>query len=215
MNIDEAKQLACSLMSEWGLLDKDWLFVIDENNAKGAQARMGQCRYKPQEIAVSRWVIDLNPEPVVRDIILHEIAHAIAGEAGDKGHGEIWQAVCAIVGCKPCEHYAIENTIQPFKMYVATCDACGCTITKYKRPTKRRHACTCNRDWPAHRRPLLEYATVDATFIGNAVDGYTEGDHYDLRIPNLIAELKSATCPKAKKNIRARLRRLGHKGGLS
>lgn len=64
---------------------------------------MGSCRYKGGvafEITLSfkTFQHDAN-RPELRDTILHEIAHAIAGIKA--GHGPVWRAVARKIGAKP------------------------------------------------------------------------------------------------------------------
>ena len=73
MNLDQAEQLALSLMREHGLLPR-WSFAFDR-----AERRFGSCNERKRRITLSAAIVRLNSESEVRDTILHEIAHALVG----------------------------------------------------------------------------------------------------------------------------------------
>jgi predicted SprT family Zn-dependent metalloprotease len=131
MTLREARVLANELMEEHmpGLRDDGWDFVFD--NAKG---RCGVCKFKSRTIGLSRHYVRLNadqPEEI-RDTILHEIAHAIAGPGA--GHGREWKLIAMSVGARPIRCAPMSVVMPPrraFKWF-ATCNACG---HEYKRRT--------------------------------------------------------------------------------
>ena len=53
---------------------------------------LGLCRYRERRIELSRHFVWANGEGIVRDTILHEIAHALGGERA--GHGVRWKEMC-------------------------------------------------------------------------------------------------------------------------
>ena len=79
MEFAEAEMLGRELMRLFGV--GDWSFGW--NWRKRA---LGLCRYRERKIELSRWFVKANGEGIVRETILHEIAHALAGEKA--GHGE-------------------------------------------------------------------------------------------------------------------------------
>ena len=74
MDLSVAEKLAISLMDRHGLLDKGWHFKYDN-----AVKRFGVCMFRPKVIGLSSKLTLLNDREKVKDTILHEIAHAIAG----------------------------------------------------------------------------------------------------------------------------------------
>src|SRR4051794_12385578 len=92
MEFGEAERAARDLMLLFGLADWDFAW----NWRKRA---LGLCRYRERRIELSRWFVKANGEEMVRETVLHEIAHALAGEKA--GHGDRWKAMCVKVGCKP------------------------------------------------------------------------------------------------------------------
>ena len=152
MNTLQAKKLAIELMSEHGLLDLGWSFEFDT-----AKSRFGVCRFRSKRIGLSEPLTMANDLVQVKDTILHEIAHAIAGHAA--GHGPEWKRVCVRIGCKPERCYSSEDTNIIAGKYRAVCGGCGKEYSRHKRvPRGRRHACPCQnnvRDWS--KKKLLEY----------------------------------------------------------
>ena len=82
MNLYEAAHLAKELMTRHGLAG--WSFEFDH-----ARRRFGRCDYTHRRITLSKPLTFLNPIEEVRDTLLHEIAHALAGERA--GHGAKWR----------------------------------------------------------------------------------------------------------------------------
>lgn len=96
MQLDDCQNLAIMLMRQFNL--KDWTFEFDYH-----KVRFGLCDYQRKVISMSRLLTYLNDESVVKDTILHEIAHALAPYAG---HGPKWRSVCLAIGCKPRACYS-------------------------------------------------------------------------------------------------------------
>ena len=88
----EVAALARELMDAHGL--GNWTFRFS-----GARTRLGECREREQLIRVSlRHAVAGDPE-AVRDTILHEIAHALAGAKA--GHGPAWKVIAKRIGATP------------------------------------------------------------------------------------------------------------------
>jgi predicted SprT family Zn-dependent metalloprotease len=138
-------------MKEHGLLDLGWRFQFDN-----AVRRFGVCKYKAKVIGLSTKLVDINNEERVKNTILHEIAHAIAGYKA--GHGVEWKMVCIRIGAKPERCYSTENTNTPQLKYYAKCGACGETHQKARiKVSNRRVSCICQRGKDWDNRILLEY----------------------------------------------------------
>lgn len=67
---------------------------VDFDNAK---RRAGVCKYGPQVISFSRHFLANAPLDEIRNTVLHEIAHIIAGF--DAHHGPEWVRVAKAIGC--------------------------------------------------------------------------------------------------------------------
>jgi len=130
----EALQLARQLMAAHNV--SDWGFGFNRRKRS-----LGLCRYGEHRIELSAHFVHANDEAAVRDTILHEIAHALAGP--EAGHGSRWKSICRRIGAVPerCDRSAQ----MPTGRWLATCPACGHMYTRHRRPLKgRQYMCrTC------------------------------------------------------------------------
>lgn len=94
MNLTDVTTLAHSLMAEHGIAENGWTFQFDN-----AHKRMGACHYQTKTITVSRHFALAADESEVRDTLLHEIAHVIAGYLA--GHQIQWKVVARRIGATP------------------------------------------------------------------------------------------------------------------
>jgi predicted SprT family Zn-dependent metalloprotease len=134
MNLFAAKKLAHELMHAHGLLP-DWTFAFDK-----AIRRFGSCNERKKRITLSARLTELNSSADVRETILHEIAHALAGVRA--GHGAKWRRTAAAIGCNAQRCYG-EEIRQPPVKYVGRCPTCGYEIRRLRR---RRISCgRCDR----------------------------------------------------------------------
>jgi predicted SprT family Zn-dependent metalloprotease len=133
MHLDAARALALELMRRHGLQDRGWTVRLGE-----AKRRFGSCAYHTKQITLSAPMTELNDEAAVRDIILHEIAHAIAGPKA--GHGKIWKAQARAIGCSADRCYGADVHLPPLQRswFVGTCPGCQRQIL---RRSRRNLAC--------------------------------------------------------------------------
>ena len=66
--------LARELLAAHGLTG--WSFRLNRS-----QVNLGLCRYGPRTVELSSPFVEHNPEEVVRDTLLHEVAHALVAHA--------------------------------------------------------------------------------------------------------------------------------------
>ncbi len=94
MDITNVTSMAQAMMKEHGLLEEGWSFQVDR-----AKARCGCCTFGPNIISISKFYIQGQHVTTqdIRNTILHEIAHALAGP--DAGHGPKWKAIALKIGC--------------------------------------------------------------------------------------------------------------------
>jgi len=111
-----------------------WTVRIDT-----AKRRFGYCRYRDKTISLSSILITINSEQRVRETILHEIAHAIAGYAA--GHGPEWKRVSTSIGGPPNRCSSAEITNIPEGKYTLVCDTCGFSTFRH-RQTNRKKSCS-------------------------------------------------------------------------
>jgi predicted SprT family Zn-dependent metalloprotease len=137
MDPTEAQHLALYLMGQH--LPPDWAFAW--NRRKRA---LGLCRYREKRIELSTHFVYANEVSHVRETILHEIAHALAGQKA--AHGPSWKAMCIRVGCKP-ERCDKGVAVMPSGRWTAQCAACGKQFSRHRRPPARA------RYWCRHCGP--------------------------------------------------------------
>ena len=84
--------MARRLMDEHGLTG--WTLAFVE-----AKRRLGDCHFRHRVIRISRTHALEGSEEQIRDTVLHEIAHAIAGR--EAGHGPLWKVTARRIGATP------------------------------------------------------------------------------------------------------------------
>ena len=121
-------------------LDAGWSFGFDT-----AKTRAGLCNYTAKRITVSRYLAARYQDDEIHQVLLHEVAHAIAGTKA--GHGPRWKAVAAELGYegKRLHDGAIADELAP---WVGTCPA-GHHHYRYRRPTRPLACGRCSRRFDA------------------------------------------------------------------
>ncbi len=135
MTLGVAKQIAKELISKYC---SDYRFSFDK-----AKRRLGRCNNLTKEISISKYYIELNnpSEDKVRDLVLHEIAHALT--PGDH-HGKKWKKKCVELGCST-NRCSDENINVPSK-YELVCPVCS-RVYKMNRIRNTLYYCHCsNKD---------------------------------------------------------------------
>jgi predicted SprT family Zn-dependent metalloprotease len=113
-----------------------WSFGFDN-----AKTRAGLCNYTTKRISVSKYLAAKYEDDEVHQILLHEVAHAMAGSRA--GHGARWKATAAELGYEGSRLHdgAIADELAP---WVGTCPM-GHIHYRYRQP-KRPLACgKCSR----------------------------------------------------------------------
>lgn len=121
-------------------LDDGWSFGFDN-----AKTRAGLCNYTQKRITVSKYLAARYEDDEIHQVLLHEVAHAIAGTRA--GHGPRWKAVAADLGYegKRLHGGAIADELAP---WIGTCPA-GHTHYRYRRPTRPLACGRCSRRFDA------------------------------------------------------------------
>jgi predicted SprT family Zn-dependent metalloprotease len=131
MDLYDAQQLALDLMGQHGLTPV-WRFRFSR-----AVTIFGSCQHGTRTIALSRPLAEINEVAEVRDTILHEIAHALAGPGA--GHGPRWRKIARELGARPERCTGADAKTVP-GAWVGTCPGCGRTIERHRR-SKAALAC--------------------------------------------------------------------------
>jgi len=129
MDLPTAGKLAHELMSAHGLTRRGWTFTFNR-----ARRQLGKCDYVRKRIELSLLFVARNGEAEVRDTILHEIAHALAGHRA--GHGAKWRDTCVRIGALPKR--TCETAMMPRGAYRAVCPTCRQEHHRHRRPLKGR-----------------------------------------------------------------------------
>lgn len=124
---------------------KEWIFRFDNS-----VSRAGVCKYENKLIAVSNIHCLTHNHEVVRDTVLHEIAHALAGPK--HYHDEEWVRIAKSIGCtaKVRSDERIERT-----RYIQTCTSCKWG-RRLQRRVRNRKCRSCGK--PVSYLPFTEEA---------------------------------------------------------
>lgn len=119
-------------------LDPSWAFGFDN-----AKKRAGLCDFAARRITVSRYLAARYEDDEVHQILLHEIAHALAGSRA--GHGQKWKRIAAELGYVGARTHSgeIADELAP---WVGTCPA-GHVLYRYRKPTRRSSCGVCSRSF--------------------------------------------------------------------
>lgn len=146
---------------ELHLPSRGWSFRFDN-----AKRRAGLCNYTAREISVSRYLAARFEDDEIHQILLHEIAHALAGS--EAAHGPRWKAVAAELGYEGSRvhHGATADELAP---WVGTCPS-GHRVYRHRRPTRRSSCSTCSARYsPAHEIQWVHREISPAVRRGAAV----------------------------------------------
>ncbi len=124
------KRLAVRLMARHGLLALGWRFEFDR-----ATRRFGLCDFKRKTISLSRRLTLLNDPGEIRNMILHEIAHALLPQG--TGHGRAWRELAISIGCDGKRLHSAATEAR----WIATCPACGKQVERQR----QRESLACAR----------------------------------------------------------------------
>lgn len=145
MDLLDVRRLAVQLMITHGV--GDWRLVFDR-----AKTRAGQCRYSRREISLSAPLMLLQNEETVRETVLHEIAHALAGPRA--GHGPAWQAVARRIGSTAAR--TLVSPDLPARDWIGTCPA-GHVAERHRRPQAPLSCTRCSRSFSLDALLTWEY----------------------------------------------------------
>jgi predicted SprT family Zn-dependent metalloprotease len=121
-------------------LEPGWSFGFDN-----AKTRAGLCNYTAKRITVSKYLAARYDDDEIHQVLLHEVAHAMAGTKA--GHGPQWRAVGKDIGYigKRLHDGAIADELAP---WVGHCPA-GHVHYRYKRPARVLACGRCARRFDA------------------------------------------------------------------
>ena len=130
--LKEVRQLAEELIARYCPT-----FKFDFDNSK---RRLGLCSFRKQKITVSTFYSLNLEEKFIKDVILHEIAHAMLPSY--IGHDWRWKKQAREIGCTATRTFA--PSIRPPSKYKTTCPNCGKEGFSYRKFTSACRNC-CER----------------------------------------------------------------------
>jgi predicted SprT family Zn-dependent metalloprotease len=128
-------QLAKDMMQELGL-DSSWEFVFDS-----AKQRAGLCNYSDHKISLSKYIVEYHSIDQSEQVILHEIAHALAGKSA--GHGPNWKSVAKSIGYR-AEKFTGKEIAEQTAKWVGECRN-GHRHYRFKSPKAKLSCLYCGR----------------------------------------------------------------------
>lgn len=132
----DVESLARQLLDRHGLTG--WRIEFDH-----ARTRAGKCDHGRRIISLSKVLTALYDSEAVRDVILHEIAHALVGH--EHGHDAVWKEQARRIGARP--HRLLRPDLpRPSAPWVGTCPR-GHRLSRYRRPTRVVTCARCSRQF--------------------------------------------------------------------
>jgi predicted SprT family Zn-dependent metalloprotease len=113
MEINQAGRLCGELMKQYGLADAGWTYEYSK-----AARFLGMTVHSHKTIRLSAPWIFKAEEACIRDVILHEIAHALVGPGC--GHGYVWQQRAKQLGARPERCNSFDGP-RPEKKFINYC----------------------------------------------------------------------------------------------
>lgn len=137
VDLEAARTLAIDLMAQHPSL-ADWRLVF----SKQARRTLGVCKHRQKLITLSSAFVSLNDDATVRDIILHELAHALVGPG--HGHDAVWKQQAVDLGANPDR--VCTEAVMPAGDWQATCASCGRVFHQYRQPRRAYHCRQCGAE---------------------------------------------------------------------
>ena len=102
----------------------DWNFTFDN-----AKRRLGVCRHRSKTIGLSRAYLPITIKKEIKDVLLHEIVHALVGK--NNSHNEVWRRKFIDIGGDGERLYKGKARVEP--KFAGTCPNCGRVVKKHRR----------------------------------------------------------------------------------
>jgi predicted SprT family Zn-dependent metalloprotease len=125
MNIHDALDLGKNLLAKHNL-SPEWSIEYDR-----AKTRFGQCSHVDKTITISFPMVKLNDVEHVREVILHEIAHALCDPS--VGHGPRWKLIAKRIGSNASTTYDPKVVNNPRPKWRGECGYCGQVYLRHRR----------------------------------------------------------------------------------
>ncbi|MEO6941558.1 MAG: SprT-like domain-containing protein [Terrimesophilobacter sp.] len=114
----------------------EWSFGFDS-----AKTRAGLCDYRAKRITVSRYLATRFDDDEIHQVLLHEVAHALAGSRS--GHGVKWKVIARDLGYvgRRTHDGTVADELAP---WLGRCPR-GHELYRYRRPTRAMSCARCSR----------------------------------------------------------------------
>ncbi|MBS1673735.1 MAG: SprT-like domain-containing protein [Actinobacteria bacterium] len=133
-------------------LDPSWSFGFDN-----AKRRAGACHYGDKRITVSRYLAARFDDDEIHQVLLHEVAHALAGH--EAAHGAVWKRAARALGyVGGTTHHG--ETATELAPWVGRCPS-GHVTYRHRRPTRASSCARCSRHYD--ERFLLAWTRREIT----------------------------------------------------
>lgn len=133
-------------------LDDSWSFGFDN-----AKRRAGQCDYTRQRITVSRYLAARFDDDEIHQVLLHEVAHALAGHTA--AHGPAWKRTARDLGYVGGTTHRGETAVE-LAPWIGRCPR-GHETFRHRRPTRPTSCAACSRSFD--ERYLFTWARREIT----------------------------------------------------
>jgi len=130
----DVQALAMALMREHGVAG-EWHLGWDH-----ARRRAGMCRFQTRTITLSRHLMELYEPHHVREVVLHEIAHALVGPAHN--HDAVWRAKAREIGSSGSRALPADSP-RPPAPWLGRCPR-GHEYQRYRRPQVQGSCSRCS-----------------------------------------------------------------------
>lgn len=144
MDLRHVRKMALEEMDRAGLTG--WSLTWDH-----ARRRAGACRFETRTISLSKPLMQLYEYEQVREVILHEIAHALVGPSHH--HDAVWRATALRLGSSGRTRLP-SSLPKPPPTWVGSCPN-GHTFERYRRPSTASSCSQCNQNFD--RRYLIAW----------------------------------------------------------
>ncbi len=113
----------------------EWSFGFDS-----AKTRAGLCNYRAKHITVSKYLAIRFDDDEIHQVLLHEVAHAMAGVRA--GHGPKWKSISRELGYVGTRTHdgSVADELAP---WLGTCPR-GHELYRYRKPTRPMSCAKCS-----------------------------------------------------------------------